>query len=35
MARARKEGKAKRNRANVTKRLNRITQNQQLLKQYK
>jgi len=35
MAKARKEGKPKRNRANLVKHLNRIARNQQLLEQYK
>jgi hypothetical protein len=34
MAKARKEGKPKRNRGNLVKRLNMIARNQQLLKQY-
>jgi len=34
MAKARKEGKPKRNRTNLAKHLNRIARNQQLLKQY-
>jgi len=35
MAKARKEGKPKRNRGNLVKRLNMIARNQQLLEQYK
>jgi len=35
MAKARKEGKSKRNRGNLVKRLKVITRNQQLLEQYK
>jgi hypothetical protein len=34
MAKAKKEGKAKKNRSNLVKRLNMITKNQELLKQY-
>jgi len=35
MAKARKEGKPKRNRANLVKRLKTIERNQQLLEKYK
>ena len=35
MAKARKEGKPKRNRVNLAKHLKRIARNQQLLEQYK
>jgi hypothetical protein len=35
MAKARKEGKPKRNRANLVKRLKTMERNQQLLEQYK
>ena len=34
MAKARKEGKPKRNRINLTKKLNRIKRNVELIKQY-
>ena len=34
MAKAKKEGKPKKNRSNLVKRLNMITKNHELLKQY-
>jgi hypothetical protein len=34
MAKARKEGKTKRNRINLTKKLNRIKRNVELIKEY-
>jgi hypothetical protein len=35
MSKAKKEGKAKKNRGNLVKRLNMIKKNEELLKQYK